>query len=193
MRRLLAPVICALAVAAAVPAAAAPVTTGRVATARFQLHPDDGATLDVEVTATSSSAGSRLEVGLERCLKGTCDYPVYYAGAVPPGAVQIDGKTAAGKLRAHVGGVELALDWSPLPPGRGEVQGGHGGGNDSDFAFTVERLDPAAVHVVLAGSGCRGSGAAGDEARIEVPEGSSGDTVPLRGLRLPALAPACQA
>jgi hypothetical protein len=191
MRRLLCVTIAILAVALCLPAAAAPVSTGRVATARFQLQPDDGVVLHLEVTATVLSAGDRMEVGVQRCEDGACAAPVYYAGMLPKGALTIDAKSAAGTLRTVVGGLDLSLDWSPVPAGTAVVGGMHGGGTDGDMAFTISRVDPAAATVLLDGAGCKGAGAVGDAVRVEVPEGSNGPTVPLRRLRLRAGAPVC--
>jgi hypothetical protein len=193
MRRLVSVTLSALAVTLAVPAAAAPVSTGRIASVRFHLQPADGVRLDIEVSAVSSSAGDQIEVAVERCERGTCGYPEYYAGPLAAGAVQLDPKTAAGRLRTVVGGVSLAVSWSPVPPGTAVVNGAHGGGTGDQMAFVVARMDPAAAHVVLQDNGCKGAGTVGDEVRIEVPEGAAGDTVPLRTLRLPAGPPVCDA
>jgi hypothetical protein len=191
MRRLVLATVPVVALVVALPASAAPVSTGRIAAVRFQLPLEDGGQLRLEVSATESSAGDRIEVGVQPCEDGSCSAPVYYAGPLAPGSVQIDPTTATGRLRTTVGGVTVALDWAPVPPGTAVVSGTHGGGTDGDLAFTVTRVDPAAANVVLGDGACEGAGMVGDELRIEVPEGSAGDTVPLRRLRLPAGVPVC--
>jgi hypothetical protein len=191
MRRLVLATVPAVALALALPAGAAPVSTGRIAAVRFALPLEEGGQLQLEVSATASSAGDRIEVAVRQCQDGSCSAPLYYAGPLAPGSLQIDPTTAAGRLRTTAGGLTLALDWSPVPPGTAVVGGTHGGGTDGDLAFTVTRVDPAAASVVLDDGACKGSGTVGDEVRIEVPEGSAGDTVPLRRLRLPAGAPVC--
>jgi hypothetical protein len=192
MRRLLAltlPVIGALGM---LPAAATPVSTGRVAAVTFTLQPAEGVTLDVEVTALASSAGDRLEVSLRRCEVDGCDYPRYYAGPLPRGAVSIDSSKAVARLRTDVSGLPLDVDWTEVPPGTVLINGTHGGGTGDDFAFTVYRSDPAQAQVDLAGLTCHGGASVGDEVHIESTDGSAGDTRPLRALHLTASRPACE-
>jgi hypothetical protein len=191
MHRLVALAVPALAVACALPATAAPVTTGRIAVVRFQLQPSPQVQLDVELSAIASDAGNRLEVSVQQCDGASCGPTSYYAGALPAGEIRIDAKNASGTFRGRVAGRLLALDWTPVPPGTVVLQGMHGGGTNGDMAFTVSRTDPAAAQVVLDGAGCRGSGSVGDEVRVEAPEGSSGDSQPLRRLWLPSAAPIC--
>jgi hypothetical protein len=163
-----------------------------LASVSFALNPEDGVTVDVDVTAVTSTAGDRIEVGVRRCVDGTCDYPQYYAGALPRGAVTIDASAAVAKLRTVVGGVELSATWAPGPAGTVVVSGSHGGGTDGDLAFEAYRVDPATTHLVLDDVGCNGAGQVGDEVRVESAEGSLGDAVPLRRLRLPRTPPVCK-
>jgi hypothetical protein len=132
-------------------------------------------------------------VAVRRCIQNVCDSPQYYAGPLERGALAIDGSKAVGRLRTRIGGLDVAADWTPLPPGTVVLGGTHGGGTDGDLAVETYRADPAAVRLVLGVGHCTGAGEVGDEARLELPEGSSGATVPLRTLRLPPENPVCGA
>lgn len=188
MRLLLALSTAAALAVTAVPGSAAPVTTTRVARVGFTLTPAAGVSLEVELSATSDS---RLDVGVVRCEDGTCGQWTYYAGDVPTGSVTVDGTTASGALRVHVGGVELHATWRPEPPGTVIVSGAHGGGTGDDTTFTAYRVDPADVTMTLDGAGCHGQGGVGDEVFVQAPDGAAGDQLPLARLRLPSGAPVC--
>ena len=111
---------------------------------------------------------------------------------MPKGAVTIDGAQAVARLRTTLDGRPFAVDWKPVPPGTVVIQGTRGGGTDGDLAFSIYRADPAAAHVVLAGRTCNGSASVGDEVRVELPEGSDGNTVAMTGLQLAGTAPVCE-
>lgn len=190
MRRLLAPALVLLALST-VPAAAAPLSTGRVAAVTFTLSPEPGVQLTVEVVAESTSAGNRLEVGVTRCEDGQCVSPRYFAGALPNGTLTIDPKTAQARLETTVSGLRVSAVFVPGPSGPFFNAGGHGGGTDADLAFSEYRMDRATATLVLDGARCTGPARVGDLVRIELPEGSAGDTEPLSRLRLPSAAPVC--
>jgi hypothetical protein len=192
MRRTLAIGLLMTGVIGVVPAVAQPVTPGRMAQVAFAIPSASGVQLHVDVVTSTSTAGDRIEVSVARCRGGNCDMATYYGGPLPKGALSIDGAAAAARLRASLDGTPFVVDWTPVPPGTVAAQGLHGGGTDEDFAMTVYRADPALARVVLGGRSCRGSATVGDQVRIEVPEGSSGDDVPMARLRLPAGTPVCQ-
>lgn len=192
MRRHLALALPLVAVLGALPAGADPATPGRMAQVSFTLHPSPGEDVRLEVVVSTSAAGQRIDVGRRDCRNGSCDVPRYYSGALPKGAVTIDGSQAVARLRTTLDGRSFAVDWSPVPPGTVFIQGSRGGGTDGDLAFTVYRADPAAARVVLAGHSCHGSAGVGDQVRFEVPDGSDGDSIAMTGLQVPDGAPICQ-
>lgn len=188
MRLLVAAPVAAFLLAATIPSAAAPVSTTRVARVGFTLVPAPGVSLEVEFSATSDN---RLDVGVVRCEDGDCGQWTYYAGAVPAGSVTVDGATASGKVHVLVAGVEVEATWRPQAPGTVIISGAHGGGTGDDSTMTAYRVDPADVTLTVDGASCHGQGGVGDEVFAQVPEGATGDQLPLRRLRLPSVKPVC--
>lgn len=162
---------------------AAPVSRGRLAAVRVTFLPADGEQVHVELTASRSDLGDRLEVGVYRCFD-TCGPSVYYAAALPVGAVQLDDVKAAARVRALIRRTGLDVVWTPSSDGSTVVGGTHGGGPADDFTLALHRDDPADVHVTLGSHACSGPGYVGDAVQLATGD-SQHSAFPLAALRLP--------
>ena len=91
MHRSVALAVPLLLVAAVVPAAAAPASASRVAAVRFALPTAAGDRLELELRATAHGSSDAISVSVTRCAV-TCAQPRVFAGALPVGALVIDGQ-----------------------------------------------------------------------------------------------------
>jgi len=191
MHRSVALAVPLLLAAAVVPASAAPASASRVAAVRFAVPTAAGDRLDVELRATAHGSSDSISVSVMRCA-ATCVQPRVFAGALPVGALVIDGQRATATLDAALGGTGVRVRWSP-DTGTGLVAGGlRGGGSGADTGVTTYRGDPATTTVSLGDGACHGTGSVGDE--VDVATSDAGDTTvePLSRLRLRDLgAPTC--
>lgn len=192
MRRLLALALPVVALTGVAPATAAPVATARVAVVRIALPGADGERLQLELWAGSGARGDRLEVSVTEC-GPTCHEPRYYAGALPARALTIDAATADAHLAVDLGGVPITVRWSPDTGTSGVVLGGiHGGGTDTDDAFSAYRGDPAMATVTTEAGACRGPAYVGDELSVWTSDAGDASEEPLSRLHLTATGrPAC--
>ena len=183
MRRLLALVLPVVAAVGVLPAGAAPVESSRLAEVSFEVPAAQGATTHVRLIATRSSSGDRLEVNLLTC-RPWCGADVWFAGALPTGALELDAQQASGRLRLSIGGVPLRVTWQPQV-GAG-VARGHvdGGGGTTDISSRTYRGDPALATVALRGS-CQGPATVGSQVDVDLSGGRSTQMRPLSQLRLP--------
>lgn len=177
MRRLTLPLVTAALIAPVAYAHAEPVAQARLAQTEFVLTKPDSTSQKVRLTVTNA-ARPRLTLQIADCDATGCTGFDYYETRLDPGAVAIDGTTAAGELMTALRGTHLGITWAP--DDRLVLQGGaEGSSGDGGEAASVYRVEPAVAEIRFGDEVCTATAAVGDEVRTELPEGSTGAARPL--------------